>query len=359
MPQKIFDKKNVMVTGGAGFIGSHLCDRLIHDSNVICVDNFISGDESNIDHLLSNQDFEFIRHDVGDPMNLEDFPELEKFHIKFQGVQEIYHLACPHIVKDFLKHTVAVITANSQGVKNMLDLAVKHKAKFIHASSSVVYGARVSDDFYFTEDYQGMVDFTGPRSCYDEGKRFAETIIVNYKNKYNMPFKVARIFRTYGPRMKLNDGQMIPDFIENALDGKELLIFGDKNFRTSLCYVSDIVDGMIKLMALEKDIPPINLGSDYDFKLKDVANQIIQMTSSDSKVSFKDPLVFMTPLGLPDTGLAKETLSWVPLVTLEKGLKDTIDYAKASRSLVGLERISEVSEELNNSEESQEDNKKT
>lgn len=330
----IFGKKNVLVTGGAGFIGSHLCEELLKSSKVICIDNFISGEERNIDHLLQNPDFKFIKHDLIEPINLEDFAELETFKIKFQGIQEIYHLACPTSAKNFEKTKIETLLSNSLATKNTLDLAVNYKAKFLFTSSAVVYGPR-NKEKYFKEDYSGNVNFLSPRACYDEGKRFSETIVSTYRDVYNLDAKIARIFRTYGPRLKLNDGQMIPDFVDNALDDKDLVIYGDKDFSTSLCYVSDIVTGLIKLMA-SAEVGPINLGSDIEYKLADVAQKIIEMTESKSRVVFEKPLLFMTPLGLPDITLAKNKLSWFPVVRLEDGIAKTIDYLKAAKGLLGV-----------------------
>lgn len=328
------EKKNVLVTGGAGFIGSHLCEKLIKTSRVICLDNFVTGNVSNIDFLLQHPDFVFIRHDVVESIDLESFPELERFKIKFQGLQEIYNLACPTSAKDFDKFKIATLAANSVGMKNVLDLAVKYKAKFVHASSSVVYGPRQEDKEFFREEDLGCVDHLTPRGCYDEGKRFSETMVGTYREAYNLDAKIARIFRTYGPRERLFDGEMVPDFIIDALDNKDLIIYGDKNFSTSLCYVDDVVSGFMKLMAAPSDIGPVNLGSNEDLKLLDVAEKIISMTGSESKIVFEKPLLFMTALGLPDTSKAKELLGWVPLVRLEDGLQKSIDYTQAYKPLL-------------------------
>ena len=329
----IFEKKNVLITGGAGFIGSFLCDDLIEKNKIICIDNFISGNEANIDHLLQNPNFRFIKHDINQPIDLESLPELEEFRIKFQGIQEIYHLACPTSPKDFEKTRIETVLANSVGTRNILDLAVKYKAKFLLASSSVVYGQYDPQNPYFKEDYLGMVDQLSPRACYDEGKRFAETLTRTYGQAYNLDTKIARIFRTYGPRMKLKIGQMLPDFVSSALAGEDLVIFGDDDFSTSLCHVSDIVQGLTKMMKSGEN-GPINLGGDLEYKIVDVAKKIIAMTGSKSKIVFKKPLLFMTPLGLPDITLAKERLTWFPVVLLEDGIQGAIDYFKAYKSIL-------------------------
>jgi len=328
------EKKNVLVTGGAGFVGSHLCEKLIKTNRVICLDNFSTGNVSNIDFLLQHPDFVFIKHDVCEAIDLETFPELDRFKIKFQGVQEVYHLACPTSAKNFDKFKAATLEVNSMGMKNVLDLAVKYKAKVVHASSSVVYGPRQEDKEFFKEDSLGCVNHLTPRGSYDEGKRFSETMVETYRQIHGLDAKIARVFRTYGPRERLFDGEMVPDFIIDALDGKDLIIYGDENFSTSLCYVDDVVSGLIKLMAAPSDIGPINLGSNEDLKLLDVAQKIISMTGSESKVVFEKPLLFMTQLGLPDTDRAKEMLGWVPLVRLEDGLQKTIDYTQAYKPLL-------------------------
>jgi UDP-glucuronate decarboxylase len=332
----VFEKKNVLVTGGAGFLGSHLCEKLLADARVICVDNFLTSQESNIDLLLKNPDFEFIRQDVNVPFDLNAFPELARFKIPFQGIQEIYHLACPTSPKKFDQFRMQTLYANSLGMKNVLDIAVAFKAKVLHASTSVVYGPRPADGHRFAESEYGAVDMLSPRACYDEGKRFAETCCATYQQVHGLDIRIARIFRTYGPRMPLYDGQMIPDFITNALDNQSPVIYGDETFKTSLVYVSDVVDGMIKLMTAGENPGPMNLGSDLDVPLVDVAQRIIEMTGSTARVTFQPPLMFMTELGLPDIARAKDKLGWLPLVQLDDGLKKTIDYTIAHKGLLGF-----------------------
>jgi nucleoside-diphosphate-sugar epimerase len=327
----IFEKKNVLVTGGAGFIGSHLCDELVKTSKVICIDNFISGSESNIDHLLQNPDFQFIKHDINLPIDLENQRELEKFQVKFQGLQEIFHAACPTSPKDFEKTRIDTVLANSIGTRNILDLAVKYKSKFMLTSSSVVYGPRNLKTKFVKEDNIGVVDQLSPRACYDEGKRFAETLTSTYGQAYKLNTKIVRIFRTYGPRMRLNTGRMLPDFVYNALDNKDLTIYGDQSFSSSFCYVSDIVNGMIKMMK-SGEPGPMNFGSDLDIKLADVAKQVIAVTGSKSKIVFKKPL--LSPLSLPNISQAKERLGWFPIVLLEEGIQGAIDYFKAYKTIL-------------------------
>jgi len=336
MPKKsVFDKKNVMITGGAGFIGSHLCDELVKTCKVICVDNFSTGDEKNIDHLLSDPNFEFIKHDINEPIDLESFPELEKFKIEFQGIQEIYHLACPTSPKHFEENKIANLKANSLGTKNALDLAVKFTSKFMHFSSSVVYGPRRPDNKRITESDWGVVDMLSPRSSYDEGKRFAETLVKNYREVYSIDAKIIRLFRTYGPRMKLNDGNMIPDFVSSALDNKDLAIYGDKNFSSAFCYVSDVIDAAIKMMDTEL-AGPFNIGSDVDINVTDIAGKIIRMVGSKSKVVYEEKILFVSQLCLPDITKARSELGWMPVVVLEKGIEKTIDDLRASTGLLNV-----------------------
>lgn len=319
-------------------MGSHLCEKLLQTSHVICIDAFIGSSERNIDLLLQNPDFEFIRHDMTVPLELETFKELDRFKIKFQGVQEVYNLACPTSAKNFDQARLATIGANSLAVKNALDMAVKYNAKFLQGSTSVVYGPRTPEHTMFAETDLGVFNHLSPRGCYDEGKRFAETIVQTYAETQNLDAKIARIFRTFGPRQRLFDGEMIPDFAVDALDGKDLVIYGDENFSTSLTYVSDMVDGLMKLMATPAKTGVVNLGSDQEVKLVDVARKIIELTGSTSQIRFEAPLMFITPLGLPDLTKAKERLGWIPLVRLEDGLSRAVDYARANKSLIDLMR---------------------
>lgn len=339
MPKQIiFDKKNVLVAGGAGFIGSHLCDELLKTSKVICVDNFSTSSEGNIDHLLSDQNFVFINHDITKPLDLLSLPELKKFKLEFQGLQEIYNLACPMSPRRFLDNRLATLAANSLGTINMLDLAVAFKAKLMHFSSSVIYGPRreESADHKVVEGEIGIFDHLSTRSSYDEGKRFAETLVVNYREIFQLDAKIVRLFRIYGPRMELNDDQMIPDFINNALDGKDLAIFGDDKFSSAFCYIEDALDGILKLMH-SKHLGPVNIGSDVDVNLTDLAMMIIREIDSESKIVYGDSRLFMSELALPDIKLAREELGWMPVVTLENGLKKTIFSLRAQKRLRGFQ----------------------
>lgn len=328
----IFDKKNILIVGGAGFIGSHLCDELIKENKVICIDNFSTGDEKNIDHLLVNPNFVFIKHDISEPIDFENLPDLQKFKIQFQGIQEIYNLACPTSPKDFEKNIEANLLANSYAIRNIADIAQKYNSKLLHFSSSVVYGPRIEDNFKVEENYMGKVDLLSERSSYDEGKRFAETMAINYKKTKNIDVKIIRLFRVYGPRMKISQGHMLPDFIVAALENENLKLYGDKNFISSFCYVSDVIDAALKVMEGKK-MGPYNVGSDVDLNLTDVANKIIKITNSKSKVEYQEKLLFMTPLCLPDISLIRNDLGWMPIMNLDSGLKLTIDDLKANRNL--------------------------
>ncbi len=335
----IFDKKNILILGGAGFIGSHLCDELLKDNKVICLDNFSSGDERNIDHLLSDPDFAFIKHDITQPIDLEKLPELQRFKIEFQGVQDIYNLACPMSPKDFSENKINTILSNSYGVINALELARKYEAKFMQFSSSVVYGPRREDKTKIKEEDLGVVDMLSERSAYDEGKRFAETIVKNYATVFQVDLKIVRLFRIYGPRMKLNDDQMIPDFVKNALDEKDLIIFGDDSFSSSFCYVSDCIDAVIKIMETDTT-GPFNIGSDVDIKLVDLAKKVISLIGSNSKISYNKEKLFMTPLCLPDITKMRNELGWMPIVNLNQGLQKSIDDLRASKGLKGVMAVS-------------------
>lgn len=332
--QIIFDKKNVVVAGGAGFIGSHLCDQLVKTCKVICIDSFVSGNERNIDHLLSNPNFVFINHDLSQPINLEAIEELKPFKVEFQGIQEIYNLACPMSVKNFLENRLNTLLSNSYVVKNLLDLAIKYEAKFLHFSSSVVYGPRDKDnpDYKVKETDIGKVDNLSARGSYDEGKRFSETMVFNYRQMYNLDARIVRLFRVYGPRMEAGDDQMIPDFIDNALEGKDLVIAGDENFSSSFCYVDDVLDAVFKFMNSNLS-GPINIGSDVDIKMVDFVNMIIKEAESNSKVVFEDKKLFYSELILPDIHKARNQLSWMPVVTLENGIKKTVFDIKAHKKL--------------------------
>jgi UDP-glucuronate decarboxylase len=337
--QVIFDKKNVIVAGGAGFIGSHLCDELVKTCKVICIDNFISSSERNIDHLLANPNFVFINHDLSVPIDLEAIEELKRFKVEFQGIQAIYDLACPMSSRHFLENRLATILANSYVIKNLLDMAVKYNSQYLLLSSSVVYGPRQQDDrgYKAKETDIGLVDHLSSRGSYDEGKRFAETMVWNYRAMFDVDARIMRLFRIYGPRMEADDDQMIPDFINNALDGKDLVIAGGESFSSSFCYVEDAIDAIFKFMSSEL-VGPINIGSDVDVNMTDFVKLIIKETKSPSKIVYEDSKLFFSELILPDIHQARNQLNWMPVVTLENGVKKTIfdiDAHKKLRNMAG------------------------
>ncbi len=335
MAELKFEKKNILVTGGAGFIGSHLCERLIREGNrVICLDNLSTGAVHNMDQLLPNPNFQFLRLDVNDAIDLEQYAELAAFKLPFQGIQEIYHLACPTSVKDFDQYKIQTLLANSTGNYRVLELARKYRSRILFASSSVVYGTRDKANPFVSEETVGAGnDHLSPRGCYDEGKKFSETMFSTYRQVHGLEVKVARIFRTYGPRMPLNDGQLIPDFVLSAIDANDIVVYGGKPFHTSLMYVTDCVDGLIRLMKAPHEQWLVNFGSDVDHDIADVAQIILKTVGTSVGVRHDAPLMFLSELALPRCSRAKE-LGWLPLVRLEDGLRHTIDYVKANKILL-------------------------
>jgi UDP-glucuronate decarboxylase len=335
------EKKNVVVIGGAGFIGSHVCDDLVKVANVICIDNFTSGKPENIQHLLRLPNFEFINADINEIVDLEQFAEVEKFDVKFHGVQEIYNLAVPTSPKNFEDFIVETAITNAQGTINALNLAVKYRAKFMQFSSSVIYGTDHGMDDFVDETEYGVVDPLHQNAVYDEGKRFAETITMAYRKKFNLDAKIIRIFRTYGPRMPLFEGHMIPDFIVSALDDQPLVLYGTQDFQTSLVYVDDVVSAVHKVMA-SSQAGPYNVGSPLKITLTKVAEKIISMTQSSSSIEYEKQLSFMRELALPDITKIKNEIDWFPVVTLEKGLQKTIEYTQAHKILVNWSQVQRI-----------------
>ncbi len=307
-------KTRILVTGGAGFLGSHLCERLLNEGNeVICLDNFFTGDKKNIEHLLSNHYFEVIRHDVTFPISLE--------------VDEIYNLACPASPPHYQFDPVQTTKTSVMGAINMLDLAKKCKAKILQASTSEVYGD--PEVHPQPESYRGSVSTTGIRACYDEGKRCAETLFFDYYRQYDVKIKVMRIFNTYGPNMNLYDGRVVSNFIVQALKGEDITMYGKGTQSRSFCYVDDLIDGMIRLMNSSDDFTgPVNIGNPVEFTMMELAEQIISLTGSKSTIIFQ-PLPQDDPLQRqPIIDLAKKELDWEPHVKLEDGLKKSIEYFK-------------------------------
>lgn len=323
-------KKNILVLGGAGFIGSHLCEHLLHKGdNVICLDNFSTSDVENIKMMLEFPNFEFIRHDITQEIDFSREPGLRKFKVHINGVQEIYNLACPTSAADFTSLPIETALANSLGTKVSLELAEKYKAKYLLASSSAVYGRGPEDSNIIDENYLGKVNFIGPRACYNEGKRFSETMATTYRDHYKLDVKIARIFTTYGPRMLKNSGRFIPDMINAALNNRDIVITGDASTGSSLCYVKDMVEGMAALMHSEIT-QPVNFGNDNFLLYKDVAEKIKDILGSSSSITFAEGLPYSHQQAVPDITLAKEKLNWFPLVSIDEGLKQTIAYARSN-----------------------------
>jgi UDP-glucuronate decarboxylase len=323
-----------VVLGGAGFVGSHLCEQLIKsDYNVICIDNFTTSGQNNITHLLRLPQFKFINHDIVEPINLDVLPELADLQIKVFGIDEVYNLACPRSVKHFKQLSYETAIANSFGTKYALDLAKEYEAKYLHFSSHVVYG-KFKEGEYVSEDFiLGHKNQLDPRASLDEGKRYAETLVDVYREKFGLDTKIARVFRSFGPRMMLNDGQMIPDFIINALEDKEIVIHSNEDFELSLIYVSDVVAGAMQLM--QSDLHgPYNIGQPAVHKIVDVAEKIIELTSSKSKLTFGKRLAYLREGAFPNINRIRDELGWFPLVTLEDGLKKTIKYMEAHKDLL-------------------------
>jgi len=307
-------KKRILVTGGAGFIGSHLCERLLNEGNeVLCLDNFFTGSKQNIVHLLDNPYFELIRHDITQPYYAE--------------VEEIYNLACPASPVHYQYNPIKTIKTSVMGAIHMLGLAKRIGAKVLQASTSEVYGDPTIHPQ--TEDYWGNVNPIGKRSCYDEGKRCAESLFVNYNVQNNVNIRIARIFNTFGPRMSLNDGRVISNFVIQALRGEPITIFGNGEQTRSFQYVDDLLEGLIQLMkSSDENTEPINMGNPGEFTMLDLARKIIDMTGSSSELSFH-PLPENDPIRRkPDITLAREKLGWEPMVDLDRGLQTTIDYFK-------------------------------
>jgi UDP-glucuronate decarboxylase len=304
--------KRVLVTGGAGFVGSHLCERLLNEKcAVICADNFYTGTRENIGHLLSNPHFEVMRHDVCFPLYVE--------------VDEIYHLACPASPIHYQFDPVQTTKTSVVGSINMLGLAKRVKAKILLSSTSEVYGdPNVHPQ---TEDYWGNVNPIGPRACYDEGKRCAETLFFDYRRQHKLAIKVARIFNTYGPRLHPNDGRVVSSLIVQALQNQPLTIHGDGSQTRSFCYVDDLVDGLVRLMNSPADvIGPINIGNPGEFTIKELADIVVQMTDSKSTVTYHPKNVDDPRQRCPNIDKAKKHLGWEPKMALRDGLKPTIDY---------------------------------
>jgi UDP-glucuronate decarboxylase len=307
-------KKKILVTGGAGFLGSHLCERLLAEGNeVICLDNYFTGQKENVVHLLKHPFFELVRHDVTMPFFIE--------------VDQIYNLACPASPIHYQYNPIKTIKTSVMGAINMLGLAKRTRATILQASTSEVYGD--PEEHPQTESYWGHVNPIGIRACYDEGKRCAEALMVNYHRQNGVDIKIQRIFNTYGPRMHPNDGRVVSNFIVQALNGKDITIYGDGSQTRSFCYVDDLIEAMIRMMNSPKGFTgPVNTGNPHEFTIQQLASLVIELTGSASKIVY-EPLPSDDPLQRqPDISLAIKELGWKPVIELREGLTKTIDYFK-------------------------------
>ncbi|MBR5693004.1 MAG: SDR family oxidoreductase [Fibrobacter sp.] len=300
-----------LVTGGAGFLGSHLCERLLNDGHeVICLDNYFTGRMANVAHLRDNRCFELIRHDVTEPILLE--------------VDRIFNLACPASPIHYQFNPVKTIKTSVMGAINMLGMAKRVKARILQASTSEVYGDPAVHPQ--TEDYWGNVNPIGIRSCYDEGKRVAETLFMDYHRQNNVDIRIVRIFNTYGPRMLMNDGRVVSNFIVQALKGDDITIYGDGSQTRSFCYVDDLIEGFVRMMNQDKIIGPVNIGNPGEFTMLELAKEVLDLTGSKSKIVYK-PLPGDDPkMRRPNIDLAKSALGWEPTIPLRQGLEKTIVY---------------------------------
>ncbi len=305
------EKKKILVTGGAGFLGSFLCEKLVKQGHyVICCDNFYTGNKENLSTLLSKPNFEIIKHDITFPLFLE--------------VEQIYNFACPASPIHYQNDPVQTIKTCVHGAINMLGLAKRTNARILQASTSEIYGD--PEVHPQPEDYKGAVSIDGPRACYDEGKRCAETIFWDYNRQHNVDVRVVRIFNTYGPRMQINDGRVVSNFIVQAIKNENITVYGDGNQTRSFCYVDDLIEGIILMMNKEQFLGPVNLGNPLEITVKQLAEEIIKLTSSSSKLVFNDLPIDDPKQRCPNINIARKKLEWSPKVEREEGLTKTINY---------------------------------
>lgn len=310
------NQKNIVVTGGAGFLGSFLCEYLLtKGEKVLCLDNLFTGSKQNIHHLLANPNFSFINHDIIEPIFLDNIM-----------IDQIYNLACPASPIHYQYNSIRTIKANTIGVINMLGLAKKHKARIFQASTSEVYGD--PDVHPQPESYRGNVNTIGPRACYDEGKRVAETLFFDYYRQHGVDIRLVRIFNTYGPRMAVNDGRVVSNFIMQALNNEPITIYGDGSQTRSFCYVDDLIEAIYRMMNNPAETGPINIGNPGEFTIKELAEKVIALTKSKSKILYKDLPQDDPKQRKPDISLAKKVLKWEPKIKLDEGLVKTVEYFK-------------------------------
>jgi UDP-glucuronate decarboxylase len=304
--------KTILITGGAGFIGSNLCEKLLNDNNkIICLDNLFTGNIKNIEHLMKNPNFEFINHDIINPFDIDC------------DIDEIYNLACPASPPKYQFNPINTLKVNFLGVLNMLELARKKHSKFLQTSTSEVYGEPEITPQH--EEYRGNVNINGIRSCYDEGKRVAETLITEYHKKYNVDVRIVRIFNTYGPKMDKNDGRVVTNFINQSLNNEDITLYGNGEQTRSFCYIDDQIEGLVKLMN-SNYVHPINIGNPHEITVKELATLILELTKSNSKIVYKDLPSDDPTNRKPDISKAKRILNWEPKYELEKGILKTIEY---------------------------------
>tara|TARA_Y100000361_G_scaffold36860_1_gene31459 strand:+ start:6756 stop:7685 length:930 start_codon:yes stop_codon:yes gene_type:complete len=304
--------KNILITGGVGFIGSNICERLLNDgNNIICVDNLYTSNIQNIEHLLEHSRFKFIKHDIIEPLKINE------------NIDQIYNFACPASPPKYQLDPIYTLKVNFIGIINLLELAKEKNATILQSSTSEIYGEpEITPQ---NENYRGNVNTIGIRSCYDEGKRIAETLMMDYHKKYNVDIRIVRIFNTYGPRMDKNDGRVVSNFINQALNNENITLYGEGNQTRSFCYIDDQIDGLIKLMNSDY-IYPVNIGNPQELTVKELANIIVELTESKSQITY-EPLPLDDPTNRkPDINLAKQILNWKPVYNLKSGIIKTIDY---------------------------------
>tara|TARA_B100000886_G_scaffold212517_1_gene147247 strand:+ start:4277 stop:5209 length:933 start_codon:yes stop_codon:yes gene_type:complete len=306
--------KTIAIAGGAGFIGSNLCNKLIENNRIICIDNLFTGRMENINHHLNKKNFKFINHDIINPINIDD-----------ECIDEIYHLACPASPPKYQIDPIYTLTINFLGTMNLLELAKKHNSKILLSSTSEIYGEPLESPQ--NENYRGNVNTIGIRSCYDEGKRIAETLVVEYHKKYNLDTKIVRIFNTYGPLMDKNDGRVVTNFIKQMLNNEDITVYGNGNQTRSFCYIDDLLNGIVKLMNSNYHLP-VNIGNPYEITICELLSKLFELIDTTSKITYCELPQDDPTNRRPDITLARKILEWEPCVVLEDGLKNTIDFIK-------------------------------